>query len=129
MGSITLVLILSIRFCRSILAPDTQDTWSVFLNSLPWQMAHFWPQLHSDRVACFCQVPLPGPCYDFDLLLSLGRTYFLSNQWRFPFPVFKHGYADNCILILLLVILIHLEQKVSVSAQLSSILIVNHQFL
>lgn len=127
MGSIILVSTLLIRFCGSILAPNTQNTGMVFLSFSLWQMAHFWPQLHSGRAACFCQVLYPVPCCGSHLLLSFRGTS-LSNQWRLPFPVFKHGYADNCILILLPVILIHLELKSSASAQLS-ILIMNHQYL
>lgn len=72
---------------------------------------------------------IPSPLLWFPSAPFFRGDLSLSNQWRLPFPVFKHGYADNCILILLLVILIHLEQKSSASAQLSSILIVKHQFL
>lgn len=128
MGSITLASILLMRFCGSIPAPHTHQTHA-WCFSIPshgrWHTSGpNFTQTLQRALSGFIPIPLLW----FPSVPFFGGNLSLSNEWRLPFPVFKHGYADNCILISFPVIFICLWQKVPASAQLL-ILTVNHQFL
>lgn len=83
---------------------------TVLPNSWPWQMVHFWPQLHSGR-ASGLSGSIPSLLLWFPSAPLWGKTSPLLTR-RFPFLVFEHGCDNNCIFVLFPVIFICFEQKV-----------------